>query len=384
MIIPFGCIFWLRQKINKTVMKKFTIKFIPTLIMFLIPLVSFAQDVGYKTLVGLPGLKSSATGEVDFDTFINSLYAMSIGIAALLAVIKIIIAGVKYMLTDIITSKEEAKKDIKGALIGLLVVLGAVLILLVINPQLVNINFQPKQLAPPGSGFVGVAPIDRGLAGDMGPNDKMLRGIEADSFANIPANVISDLETDVEKAGWICENVDLKSCTIGVGGAICSTSGVGKGARSEAFCYAGEWDEKNQSCIVRKEKLDAFKGEGCTNASVGGSSLVGQEQGEPGGTYHNTVRVGSVSLDATNAELMARCAKHTPMTIPVVKNNYLVCHMAVTINEYPEEYPCPTVRDGRCDGVNPGINGGSPVPQPSPVPSPSPVPKPSPIPPSTQ
>ena len=111
MIIPFGCIFWLRQKINKTVMKKFTIKFIPTLIMFLIPLVSFAQDVGYKTLVGLPGLKSSATGEVDFDTFINSLYAMSIGIAALLAVIKIIIAGVKYMLTDIITSKEEAKKE---------------------------------------------------------------------------------------------------------------------------------------------------------------------------------------------------------------------------------------------------------------------------------
>jgi hypothetical protein len=53
-----------------------------------------------------------------------------------MAVVKIIFAGVKYMLSDLVTSKEAAKKDIRGALIGLLIVLGAVLILNTINPQL--------------------------------------------------------------------------------------------------------------------------------------------------------------------------------------------------------------------------------------------------------
>jgi hypothetical protein len=53
-----------------------------------------------------------------------------------LAVLKITIAGVKYMLSDVVTSKESAKKDIQGALFGLLIVLAAVIILNTINPSL--------------------------------------------------------------------------------------------------------------------------------------------------------------------------------------------------------------------------------------------------------
>ena len=101
----------------------------------LLPTLIFAQD--YKPLVGIPGVNPNS----DFDTYINTLYALSISIAALLAVIKIIIAGVKWMLTDVVTSKENAKRDIKGALLGLLVVLGAVLILTVINPDILKVNF---------------------------------------------------------------------------------------------------------------------------------------------------------------------------------------------------------------------------------------------------
>jgi len=47
---------------------------------------------------------------------------------------------VKWMLTDLISGKEEAKKDIQGALTGLLIVISAVLILTVINPNLVGID----------------------------------------------------------------------------------------------------------------------------------------------------------------------------------------------------------------------------------------------------
>lgn len=108
------------------------------LIILFLPILTFAQ--GYEPLVGIPGVNPNASG--GFDTYINTLYALSISIAALLAVIKIIIAGVKWMMTDIVTTKGEAKKDIQGALIGLLIVLAAVLILTVINPNLAKVDLQ--------------------------------------------------------------------------------------------------------------------------------------------------------------------------------------------------------------------------------------------------
>ncbi|MCA9357730.1 hypothetical protein KC902_00525 [Candidatus Kaiserbacteria bacterium] len=102
-----------------------------------LPLTIFAAEpTVYRPLVGIPGVDANN----DFDSYINALYVFSITIAALLAVIKIIIAGVKWMMTDVVTSKGEAKKDIQGALIGLLLVLAAVLILTVVNPDTANVN----------------------------------------------------------------------------------------------------------------------------------------------------------------------------------------------------------------------------------------------------
>lgn len=112
-----------------------------TLLMLLtIPLVGFAQN----NLVNLP------IGETDsFNDYINAIYVMFISIAALIAVVKIIIAGVKYMFTDIVTQKGEAKKDIQSALLGLLIVMSAVLILFVINPDLTTFDPEITTLQPP-------------------------------------------------------------------------------------------------------------------------------------------------------------------------------------------------------------------------------------------
>ncbi len=118
-------------------------------LVFLLPTVASAQ---YTPIVGIPGVDPNA----DFGAYINALYALSISIAALLAVIKIIIAGVKWMLTDVVTSKEEAKKDIWGATLGLLVVISAVLVLRVINPQLVetSVFIDPAEDIGAGAPFV--------------------------------------------------------------------------------------------------------------------------------------------------------------------------------------------------------------------------------------
>jgi len=63
-------------------------------IFLLTPALALAQ----QNLVNLP---IGETG--DFNDYINAVYLMFISIAALIAVIKIIIAGVKYMFSDIVT-----------------------------------------------------------------------------------------------------------------------------------------------------------------------------------------------------------------------------------------------------------------------------------------
>ena len=108
---------------------------IASLVILFAPTVVFGA-VEYAPLVDIPYLTGG--GVSDFSSFINTLYALSISIAALLAVVKIIIAGMKWMLSDVVTNKSEAKKDIQSALLGLLIIIAAVLIISVINPDIVN------------------------------------------------------------------------------------------------------------------------------------------------------------------------------------------------------------------------------------------------------
>lgn len=107
----------------------------------LVPAVVYGQNKIYSPLVDiLPG----SNDPLSFEQYINFLYGASISIAALLAVVKIIIAGTKYMVSDVIPAKGDALADIQGAILGLLLILGAVIILEFINPQLIsrNVTFQ--------------------------------------------------------------------------------------------------------------------------------------------------------------------------------------------------------------------------------------------------
>ena len=116
-------------------MKK--VRVIPLIVggLLLTPCLVLAQGtVNYVSIINIPGVSNTS----DLNALLNALYALSISIAALLAVIKIVIAGVKYMLTDVVTSKQAAREDIQGAVFGLLIVVAAVLILLVINPDIVS------------------------------------------------------------------------------------------------------------------------------------------------------------------------------------------------------------------------------------------------------
>jgi len=76
--------------------------------------------------------------------YINQIVIIIIGLAALVAVVVIVIAGVQYMTTEAVTQKGEAKKRIRNALIGILLILSVYVLLKTINVRLVNIDLDSK------------------------------------------------------------------------------------------------------------------------------------------------------------------------------------------------------------------------------------------------
>ena len=141
---------------------KFKLSFFLSLFLLLVPTALFAAE--FKAIVGIPGVTENITGTTGLNLYINALYRLSISIAALLAVIKIVAAGAKYMLSDIITHKEEAKKDIQGALVGLLIVIAAVIILNTVNSDLTRVNFNLEPLEAPTPTAPITTPVDPTVA----------------------------------------------------------------------------------------------------------------------------------------------------------------------------------------------------------------------------
>lgn len=95
------------------------------------------QVTQYEPLAPL----NTGSGKVTSGTYIPNLFRLGIGIAAGLAVLAIAYNGLKYMLSDVVTNKSEAKAGIGKALLGLLLALSCFLILRTINPALTDLDF---------------------------------------------------------------------------------------------------------------------------------------------------------------------------------------------------------------------------------------------------
>lgn len=74
------------------------------------------------------------------ETFFNTLFVSAIAVGAALAVIRLAYAGVVYMTTDLVTSKQNARQMIADVVLGLVVLLAIWVILFQINPDLLNLN----------------------------------------------------------------------------------------------------------------------------------------------------------------------------------------------------------------------------------------------------
>ena len=97
-----------------------------------------AEIKPYTPLVSIPGLTNQKMASLP--DYLNKVYFLIITIGALYGVVKIAFAGVKYSMSDIITSKESAKADIKGVLLGLAILLIPFIVLKTINPELTRLD----------------------------------------------------------------------------------------------------------------------------------------------------------------------------------------------------------------------------------------------------
>jgi hypothetical protein len=74
------------------------------------------------------------------DVFFNYLFMAAIAAGAALAVLRLGYAGIMYMMTDLISSKQNARQMISEVVLGLLLLLAVWIILNQINPDLLNLN----------------------------------------------------------------------------------------------------------------------------------------------------------------------------------------------------------------------------------------------------
>lgn len=106
-------------------------------------------DTTYTPLAPLTG---ELEGPYQTDTdcplgkYLGILFNLFMGIAAVLAMIMIFAGGIEYMGSELISSKEAGMSKVKNAIFGLLLALAAYLILDTINPALLNVCLNIKDV----------------------------------------------------------------------------------------------------------------------------------------------------------------------------------------------------------------------------------------------
>ncbi len=100
------------------------------------------NTAGFKPLVDLPAQAPAKFGGLyssqDLTTFVNRMFFLMISIGGMLAVGRLSYAGWLYMIGDNFGNLKKAKGIVGNVVIGLLILLSVWLILMQINPYILN------------------------------------------------------------------------------------------------------------------------------------------------------------------------------------------------------------------------------------------------------
>jgi type IV secretory pathway VirB2 component (pilin) len=103
------------------------------------PTASTPASQTFVPLTNIPIL-FNAVNAPTLPLFLNAIYKYMIGIAATLAVIEIMIAGVQYMGGGSVSETKDARNRIQNAVLGLVIVLAPAIVFGLINPKILNLD----------------------------------------------------------------------------------------------------------------------------------------------------------------------------------------------------------------------------------------------------
>jgi hypothetical protein len=108
------------------------------------------------------------TGNNKLGVYLNIVIRLFIGLCAVAAVVMIVVGGIEYSTSELVSAKSAATERIQGALLGLLLALGAYTLLFTINPDLLNTDVDIGGVSLVSEGEQGIAELEETVR-DVGP-----------------------------------------------------------------------------------------------------------------------------------------------------------------------------------------------------------------------
>jgi hypothetical protein len=139
------------------------------------------------------GANDGAGGNFDFGDYFNGLLKFAIGIAGALAVVMIVVGGIQYMSTDNFGEKAVGKEHIKNAVGGMILLLGAYMILNTLNPNLVDFNFSISEVSVEAAAIIDT--------GEYGEAPQLADGSFDYSYCATPPNTAAGCASCKKIAG---------------------------------------------------------------------------------------------------------------------------------------------------------------------------------------
>lgn len=205
--------------------------------------------------------------------FVATFYRIALGLVGGAALGVLIYGAILWTLSEAVTSKEEAKKWITGAIWGLVLLLGAYLILYTINPDLVNIGqtqsfldtlIKKVEIAPPKSSAVPglttgeIQDID--LSYGSSPNALLTEATARDRLANFGIKIPASVKVDGIRKAALDEILDLGTEIVAPGNVFI-TSVTGGNHAEGTFSHANgyKFDVAPNSELDRIIRTDTSK-----------------------------------------------------------------------------------------------------------------------------
>jgi type IV secretory pathway VirB2 component (pilin) len=176
--------------------RSFSFRALFTLILSLLPAMALAAGPTYDLLSPIGGM---STG-VDLPTYLQNVIIITIGIAGVLAVVMLVICGIKIMMSGSVSGKSAGKECVWNAIFGLLIAMAAWALLYTINPEILKNDLV----------LFGI-PVNTGIPG--GPSGGPIAGVTFSWEAGPTCPPI---------AGKIASLVPPTKCSIGGTGVCCA------------------------------------------------------------------------------------------------------------------------------------------------------------------